>query len=358
LSQSDKREFLSNVVFIAVILAIGYIFIQYLAVWMMPFVVGMVLALILQGPVNWVLRHTHLKRKMVAPVVTLVLVMIIIALLVLLLVSAVGEAAKFVASLPVWFQNTAPLVVDAMTKRLEIIIEALPQDWETQIRGIVSDELQMMQSEVGGLSATVLSWVANSAASLPSLLISFIVSIVATFFLCSKFDRVKGFFWRQVPGKYKELAGDTWATFAHTLGQMIRSYILIMFITFCEVAVGLSLMRVEYSLLLAALISLVDIMPVIGTGTILIPWGLIALLTGNMGLGAGLLLLYVVVTVVRNILEPRIIGRRIGIHPLITLVFMYLGLHILGIPGMFLFPLLFVLLKNAQEAGMIRLWKN
>jgi len=358
LSQTDKQKFITNVTYTAIIIALGYLVIQYLAVWMMPFIVGLVLALILQHPVGWVVNHSRLKRKFVAPVVTLVLVAMIVSLLTLLMLLAVGEAAVFAASLPVWFQNTAPNIIDAISQRLESIIKTLPHEWETQIREIVYDGLKMLQSQIGSMSTTVLSWMANWAASLPSVLISFIITLVATFFLCSDFDKVKGFFWRQVPGKYKELAGDTWVTFAQTIGQMLKSYILIMFITFCQLAIGLTLLRVEYSVLLAAIISVLDIMPVIGTGTILIPWGLIALATNNTPLGIGILLLYVVITVVRNILEPKIIGKRIGLHPLVTLSFMYLGLHILGIPGLFLFPIIFIMLKKAQEAGMIRLWKD
>jgi predicted PurR-regulated permease PerM len=119
--------------------------------------------------------------------------------------------------------------------------------------------------------------VAGLAAHLPSLLISLIITLISTLYLCSGLDRVKSFFWRQIPAKYKALAGDTWFTFAHALGEMLRSYLLIMFITFCQLAVGLSLLRMEYSILLAALIALVDILPVLGTGTVLIPWGLISM---------------------------------------------------------------------------------
>ena len=358
LSQSNKQKFIINVMFIALVLALAYIAIKYLAVWMMPFVVGLVLALILQRPVNWVLRRTGLKRTLVAPVVTLILVLIIVALLVVLFISVTGEAVKFVSGLPLWFQNTAPSVIAAISQRMEIIIQALPHEWETQIREIVYQGLKTMQSRVGAVSAGLLSLAANSAANLPGLLVRFIITVVATFFLCSEYEQVKAFFWLQVPEKHKKLAGETWATFAHTLGQMIKSYLLIMFITFCELAIGLTLMRVEYSLLLAALISVVDIFPVIGTGTVLIPWGAIALLTGNVILGIGIFLLYILITVIRNVLEPRIVGRRIGLHPLVTLILMYLGLHLFGIPGMFILPLAFILLKNAQDAGMIHLWNQ
>lgn len=356
LSQSDKQKFIIDVMFVAVVLALAYIGIKYLAVWLMPFLVGLVLALILQRPVDWVTRRTGLKHTLVAPVVTLILLVLIVALMTVVFICATGEAVKFISSLPGWFQTTAPHVISVISQRLEVIIQALPQEWEAQIRDIAYQGLKTMQSRVGTMSAGILSLAANSAANLPGLLVRFIITVVATFFLCSEFGQVRAFFWRQVPEKYRMLAGEAWTTFAHTFGQMVKSYLLIMFITFCELAVGLTLMRVEYSLLLAVLIAVVDIFPVIGTGTVLIPWGLIALLTGNMALGLGILLLYVIITVVRNVLEPRIVGKRIGLHPLVTLILMYLGLHLFGIPGMFLLPLSFILLKNAQDAGMIRLW--
>lgn len=173
-----------------------------------------------------------------------------------------------------------------------------------------------------------------------------------------EFDNLKHFFKLQIPQKYRIQVTNTWDTFGKTLLQMLRSYLLIMFITFVELSIGLVLLKVDYAILLAAIISLVDILPVIGTGTILIPWGLISLIMGQTGFGIAILVLYVVITVIRNILEPRIIGKRIGLHPLVTLIFMYLGLHVMGIVGMFVFPLAVILLKDLQSAGKIHLWQE
>lgn len=357
MSQSAKRKFITDVLFVTVVLAMGYVILRYLVVWMMPFIVGLMLAVILQRPVNWVLHHSRLERRVVAPLVTLVMIAAVMTILVFCLISVIGEAMVFLSNLPYWFRQTVPGMVNHLTQRLEGLIGAMPAEWQTQFREMVYDGLKIMQSRVGTLSADAVSWVANGVTHLPSLLISFIVTLVATFYLCSGLDHVQAFFWRQVPAKYKELAGDTWMAFAHTLGVMLRSYLLIMFITFCQLAAGLTVLRLEYSILLAALISLVDILPVLGTGTVLIPWGVILLLSGALRQGGGILLLYAIITVVRNILEPRIIGKRIELHPLVTLLLMYLGLRVLGVPGVFLFPLIFIMLKNAQEAGMIRIWK-
>ena len=358
MSQEDKKKFIVNVAFVAVILALAWFVVKYLVAWLMPFLIGLVLALILQRPVNWVVRHTRLNRKLVAPVVTFAMLAVVAVVVSLLAVRMVNELAAFVISLPGWFQTMAPNVIHAVNVRFESIIEALPDEWESGIRQMVIDAVQLAQGELRRLSATVVTWVANKATILPGLLIGLIITLVSTFFICSEFDVIREFFRRQIPERYRGLAGETWLTFGRTLGRMLSSYLLIMCITFCELAVGFTILKLDYAVVLAGLVSLVDILPVLGTGTVLIPWGLIALLLGQWGQGIGILLLYGMVTVIRNILEPRIIGKRIGLHPLVTLIFMYLGLHILGLPGMFLFPLIFILLKNAQEAGMIRLWKD
>jgi predicted PurR-regulated permease PerM len=138
---------------------------------------------------------------------------------------------------------------------------------------------------------------------------------------------------------------------------MLQGYILILLITFGELAIGFTLLRIDYSVLIAVAVALLDILPVVGTGTVLIPWSLISLLIGKIPQGIGLLVLYITITVVRNIIEPRIIGARIGLHPLATLIFMYLGLHLFGVIGMLLLPLIIILLKNAQDAGVLKIWK-
>ncbi len=358
LSQQDKKQFIINVLYIAILCALIYFILKYLLVWLMPFVVGFILALFLQPLVGWLLRHTGLQRRFVAPLVTTILIVLLLFLFIFLTVAGINEITSFASGLPDWFQKVLPNVVNTVNEKLEYIISFLPPDWEMQIRSALHDIVIKMQGQVGQISATVLALLANQAAALPGALVSLIITIVATFFICSQLDTIKGFIKRQVPEKYKGLVGDTWITFAVTLRKMISSYLLLMFFTFCQLALGLTLLRIDYAVILAALIAVVDIMPVLGTGTILIPWGLMSLLGGDTGHGVGILLLYIIITVIRNILEPRLIGKRIGLPPLVTLVFMYLGLHVLGIPGMFIFPLLLILLKHAQDSGMVHIWNE
>ena len=119
-----------------------------------------------------------------------------------------------------------------------------------------------------------------------------------------------------------------------------------MLLTFIEIFIGLSLLRVNYALLVALLVAIVDIFPILGTGTILIPWAVFALVSGNVGLGSGLLILYGVSLIVRQVLEPKIVGNSIGLHPLATLAAVYLGIKFTGFLGIFIGPIVALCIKG------------
>ena len=134
---------------------------------------------------------------------------------------------------------------------------------------------------------------------------------------------------------------------------MLRSYVLIMFITFVEQAVGLTILGVEYSLLIAMAIAVFDILPVVGSGTIMLPWAVISLVTGDTRRGVGLLVLYVIITVIRQIIEPRIVGEHVGLHPMLTLMCMFVGLRVFGGLGLLGLPILCAVLVGLEPCSPI-----
>jgi sporulation integral membrane protein YtvI len=204
--------------------------------------------------------------------------------------------------------------------------------------------------------------VATSAAtavttSLPMLLVSFIIWVVASIFLTIDYQKVITFIMRQVPERHAETVELTRSLCTNTIFRLLRAYLLLMFITFIELSISFSILGVSYALLIAALVALVDILPVLGTGTILIPWAFIALIMGDFKLFIGLGITYIIITILRNILEPRVVSQQIGLNPLVTLFFMFLGLRAIGIFGMLLFPVIVMVLIQLQESGKIKIWK-
>ena len=143
------------------------------------------------------------------------------------------------------------------------------------------------------------------------------------------YKKVVKFIKLQLPDKHKNLLSETKKIFSSTILKMCRAYGLIMFITFCENFLGLTIlnligvMKNSYVFVIAICIAVFDILPVAGSGGILIPWSLIALVTGNVGQCVGLLILYAVITVIRQYIEPKIVGDSLGVNPLVTLAGLY-----------------------------------
>ena len=129
-----------------------------------------------------------------------------------------------------------------------------------------------------------------------------------------------------------------------------------MCITFVELSIGLSIIGIERAMLVALLIAIFDILPVLGTGGIMIPWVILSALGGDLPQALALLVLYVIITVIRNIIEPRIVGAQIGLHPVLTLMSMFVGNHLFGIVGLFGLPILLSLLRYLNDNGTISLF--
>ena len=144
----------------------------------------------------------------------------------------------------------------------------------------------------------------------------------------------------------------------------MKAYGLIMLITFCELLLGFGIMELcgimtnPYFVWIAAGTAIFDILPVAGSGGILIPWALFSFISGNYKQGIGLLILYGVITVIRQYIEPRMVGNTLGIHPLITLMGMYLGLKLFGFWGMIAVPMIVVILKAYNDSGRVHFWNS
>ncbi len=162
----------------------------------------------------------------------------------------------------------------------------------------------------------------------------------------------------QIPGRVVESVTRLKNHMVTTLGRWFRAMGIIILITFTELTIGFLIIDLDYAVLVAALVALIDALPVFGTGTVLIPWAIYLLLMGEISRGLYIALLYGIITVIRNIIEPRILGDHIGLNPLVMLICFYLGYMTLGLIGMFVLPVTLVCLDKLQEWGYIRLWRT
>ena len=140
--------------------------------------------------------------------------------------------------------------------------------------------------------------------------------------------------------------------------KIVKGYLILMVINFAEISLGLLLFGVKNAVVIAIGIAMLDVLPILGTGTVLIPWSLISLINGNYGLALGLIVLYIITVIVRNLIEPKIIGGQVGLHPLITLVSIFIGLRLFGFFGMICLPLAIIIIFSLYKGGKFDFLKS
>lgn len=206
-----------------------------------------------------------------------------------------------------------------------------------QISGAVRDWVHSLTSHLPTLLSRLMSGV-------PRAVVALTVTLISCVYFCLDMDGMHAALLRILPERFRERVLSFKNGVFRMGGLYLRSYLTLMGITFLEMLVGLALLRVDYALLLAALIALVDFLPVLGVGTVLVPWSLFCFITGSPGRGVWLLVLWGISATVRQFLEPRLIGHGLGIHPCLTLFAMFAGLRLFGVMGMLLGPPLAALL--------------
>lgn len=245
--------------------------------------------------------------------------------------------------------------VSDLASRIPFIDEIENIEGLENFRQTVNDGVaNMLGDMLTGATAAIPSLAMNIIRRTPKVFITLVVTLLSAFYFAMDFGRIKEGLVASLPRRSGERLGRWWALFGKVLRRYGRAYLLIMLLTFVEVFVGLLTIGTRYAFLLAAVVAIVDILPVFGAGTVLIPWAVVSLLMKDYQTGMGLLALYGVITIVRQVAEPRIVGESLGIHPLATLVAMFTGLSLFGLTGMLLGPFVVMIAKEMLEAGRER----
>lgn len=372
----NRRNFLINLLFIAAVLGLIYVFLKYLFWVTAPFLLSFFFAIILQRPIRWFDKKTDKKYHTFFSIMLIILVVAIILVPLIFLFSALAtKIVEFVKYLIGLASDIPTLLTTLETKLLDFgkfLPEGIYKTYSTTLTGwfdnLLADTSTVisnidMSKITSGISSGI-SGVYGVVKNVPSFLIGLVIGIIAWVFFTKDYDRIVKFIQMQFPKGKKNLLVEIKQVFSKTIMKMVRAYCLIMFITFMELVLGFGIMRLigimenNYFVFIAIGIAIFDILPVAGSGGILIPWALFSFIMGSYQQGIGLLVIYVVISVIRQYIEPKIVGDSLGVHPLITLMGLYFGLKFFGFLGMFVVPLTVMTLKAFNDAGRIQLWKT
>ena len=348
-----RKKVLINIAYIAVICVIGYFVFKYLLVWMMPFFIGFLCSLVLQKPVRWLANKTKIPNGVWSAVLVTVILSLVFFLIGFAGYRIYDELVSFIGDANIKLPEITQSFKD-ISNRFSRWSSSLPQSVSGTLESLPGDIMKkvitFLSDGVSGIAKTVIT---NGS----GLLLTIIITIVACCFMTARYRENMDFVLRQFSEKNRQVIIKAKGLFMENIVKMLRGYIIILLITCAELFIGFMILRLEYAFVLAMLIAIMDILPVVGTGTALIPWGVYQLIIGNVWMGVGLLVLYAAITVIRQIIEPKIIGKQVGLTPIVTLMAMYLGLQLFGVIGMVCLPILLIIIVKLQESGMIKIWK-
>jgi len=359
LMQTEKRRsFIINFTYFLILAGISFVLLKYVLPLLTPFVLGFCFAYLLRRPVCFLHRKLGVKGKIPAIISVVVFYAVIGALLALLGVRGFSGVKTLILGLPTLYDiYMEPVLMDMFIGVEQFALQLdesafdLIREWDAQL-------IQSIGEMITSLSAGAIGAISGMAASLPGFFIKLLLMVISTFFIAADYERLTGFCMDQLSGKAKSIFLEIKKYLIGTLFVCIRSYALIMLITFVELSLGLTILGLDHAILIAALIAVFDILPVLGTGGIMIPWTVVAALSGRYSLALGLLVIYLVITVIRNILEPKIVGGQLGLHPVVTLASMFAGVQLLGVVGLFGFPIGLSLLRYLNDDGVIHIFKT
>lgn len=327
----------------------AYVAVKLLGTVLLPFLAAFFLAYLLNYPVEFLQKKVKLKRGLSS--------VLVVGVFYVLLAAAVCGLIYLVCSMAVSFFSGMGGV---LTEKLLPVIESFLRDYDNVLGGSIFGGRGAAPSGelVSKASTCVTDCISGAASCLPGIGMNTLIVVIATFFIEMELPGIRQFLWKNIPERFRCFCQPGKKKVARAMGKYLGAYALIFLMTFGELAVGLLILKVEGALFLALVIAILDILPILGTGTVLLPWGLITLVCGNRTLGIGLLLLYLIITVVRNFVEPRLVGRQMGISPVVTLPAMLIGYRLLGIWGLFLLPMFIAVLHYLNRKNVIHLYKN
>jgi sporulation integral membrane protein YtvI len=375
---NKRRDFIINVFYFALLIGLFYLAFKYAFGVLLPFIAAVFIAVMLQKPLKAVTKKMKKGKGIIASVMVVFCFVVVGSIVVLLFMRLFAELKSFFDYIMLKLENT-PLFIAQVTGWIETKLTILPESIrtgaagyvETLLNNVLGTAVEDAEAAVETKSSMDLSWLASpigavwgTAKQIPMIAVGILVSIVSCCFMTADYASLKETVLSLAGEKNSVKLIATKRILFSTLGKMAKAYTVLIMITFSEMLIGLSLLKLfglykgGYIFAIALITAVVDIFPVLGTGTILIPWGIWSLVTGNIGFGIGVIVLYIIITVIRQAIEPKIVADQLGLPPFVTIMAMYVGTQIFGFIGLFLMPISIMILKALSDEGIISIFKK
>lgn len=343
-------------------LVVAYFALRFLIPLLFPFLIALVIAFLINRPVTWLTEKGRVPRWLSVLGVLLIVLSLIGGLATLVIAAVVVETGELLQRLPRLINELnaylqlviSQEVLTNLYDRFAFFYAQLDENYRQTLDDNISAALNTISEASKDLVLNLLNFVKNSLLALPNAATILVISLLAAFFISKDFYLWQNRFRRLLPSSVNSQLDQVFIVLRSALVGFIKAQLALISITAAIVIIGLLILRVEYAVTIGLLTGLVDLLPYLGTGTVFVPWIVYAFFKGEYGLVIGLSILYGVVVIVRQIIEPKIVADNVGLDPLLTLVALFVGLHLFGFWGLIIGPVTLVVINALNKANVFR----
>lgn len=329
----------------AIAILLVFVFLKYALPILLPFLLSYFIVSLVRPLIDKICKKTRASKLFVTLFVLLLVSTLVITGIVLMLIAIANQAGNIFDSIT---ENLSK-ETNYITKIFEFIVkieEKVPFLSKITNESVYSLVREMITEGVKSLSISLTSKIANVIAAIPQIMVTVIVIFLSLFYFAKDYDKIGKKITSMLPKSVAKRAPQIKNDIVLVVSRYIKSYILLLLITFAELFSGFLILGIKNSFVLAIIIAVVDILPILGVGTVLIPWSVVLFIGGNRALAIGLIVLFAIIYIVRQYAEPKIVSAQMEVHPLITLFAMYAGLKLAGLIGLVFAPLIAFVAKT------------
>lgn len=338
------------------LLAIGVILLLFLVVpkllrFFLPFVIGWIIAMIANPLVKFLEKKVKILRKHSSAIIIVLVIAAIVGVLYLFIALIIRESKQLIEDLPNIIKQTE-FKLEQLSIRVEEISSSMPQPVKNAINNVMNNINKNLTGFEPREDLLTYSVASNLAQNIADFFLALIITILSAYFFIAKRDEIMTDFKKVMPNSIVEGWRFIYGNFTKAVGGYFKAQLKIMLVLCIIMFAGFEILDVSYSFLLALGIALLDFLPVFGTGAVLWPWALLEMISGNYFIAIGLVVIYLICQIVKQILQPKMVGDSIGISPFATLMFLYIGYKLYGVIGMIIGVPVGMVIVNLYRVGM------
>ncbi len=337
--------------FAALVAVLICIFLLPRCIWFfMPFILGWLISLIASPVVRFFEEKLKVRRKAMSAVVIVAVLAVVVLLVYLLIVKLVREGVTFINELPdIW--NTILAEFNKVGANLQGVYDRMPADMQSTIDHIILEMGNYMSSMTGKMELPSFEAVGNAAKQIPDIFLAVVMCLLSAYFFVADKGYMAAAAEKFIPASVRHYLDLIRRSFRNAVGGYFKAQFKIECWIYILLVIGLMILGVDYAFLVAFGIAVLDFLPVFGTGTVMVPWAVIELLSENYRMMFGLIAIWLIGQLVRQVIQPKIVGDSIGMDAIPTLFLLYIGYRVAGVLGMILAVPIGIILVNLYEEG-------